>query len=110
MKSGTRLVLGLLAAALAVAILRTVCVPVGSFRAGLDRLRTGMPADSVVAILGRPNRICVDGRAERWVYTDRPPPDEPPRLTGPDCGAPTTASELAFDADGRLLRVVREAP
>lgn len=127
MASGTRLVLGLVAAALAVAILRTVCVPVGSFRAGLDGLEWGMPADSVRAALGPPNRICVGGEvehvdppagldraalaavtAERWIYSERAPEDEPPRVPGPDCRSEPTATELGFDAGGRLRWFVRE--
>lgn len=132
MSSGTRLVLILVLAAAAVAALRFLCVPVGSFRAGLEELGWGMPADSVVARLGPPNRICATARvdhlllpaeadtarlrrtlgevtAERWVYTDRPPPDEPPRDDDPACEAPPAATELGFDAAGRLRWISREA-
>ncbi|HUP19764.1 MAG TPA: hypothetical protein VM778_07395 [Gemmatimonadota bacterium] len=127
MSSGTRVVLLLLAVALALALLRTLCVPVGSFRAALDELAWGMPADSVESLLGRPNRICltpdaghltlpagvdpasVEGAtAERWVYSERPPPDDTPRDAGPGCRPPPAATELGFDASGRLRWLVRE--
>lgn len=127
MSSGTRLVLVLVAVAIALAALRTLCVPVGSFRAGLDELRRGMPADSVEALLGGPNRICLAPdlqhldlpggldrealaatTAERWIYSDRPPPDDPPRIEGPDCRPPPAATELGFDRAGRLTWLVRE--
>jgi hypothetical protein len=125
--SGTRVVLGLVALALALAILRTLCVPVGSFRAALDELAWGMPADSVESLLGRPNRICLTpevghldlppgvdaasvrgGTAERWIYSDRPPPDDPPRDADPECRPPPAATELGFDTSGRLRWWVRE--
>lgn len=128
MASGTRLVLGLLAAAAAVAILRSACVPVGSFRGGLDGLEWGMPADSVRTALGPPNRICVGGdvdhvdppagldrpalgraTAERWIYSERPPQDDPPRGDGPDCRPEPAATELGFDTGGRLRWIVRES-
>lgn len=128
MRSGTRLVLVFLAAAAGVALLRGLCVPVGSFRAGLDELRWGMPADSVVAVLGRPNRICVSAEvghvgsapgadratlraatAERWIYSDRPPPDDPPRIAAPGCRPPPAAAELGLDDHGRLRWLVRES-
>lgn len=117
-------------AAAAVALLRTLCVPVGSFRAGLDALAWGMTADSVVAVLGHPNRICTDPgvthiplsgpdsaavraalvafTAERWEYRDRRPRRPIPRLADPGCRAPQLATELGFDDDGRLRWVIRE--
>jgi hypothetical protein len=113
-----------------IAILRTILVPVGSFAEGMDRLRWGMPADSVVAALGEPNRICVSGAvdhvplsgpdtlavrralrehtAERWVYTRRGARRPVPRDTDPGCRAPSIATELGFDAAGRLRWYVRE--
>lgn len=128
MRSGTKLAIGLVAAAAVIAALRLLCVPVGSFREGLERLEWGTPADSVVSILGRPNRICAsasighvrlpDGvdpaaveaaTAERWVYSDRSPPDDPPRDADPACRPAPAATELGFDEAGRLRWVVREA-
>ncbi|MDX1660326.1 MAG: hypothetical protein R3326_00935 [Gemmatimonadota bacterium] len=128
MRSGTKLAIGLLVGAAILATLRMVCVPVGSFREGLDRLEWGMPADSVVSLLGRPNRICASGSmgqvrvpgevdpavvedatAERWVYSERSPPDDPPRDPDPGCRPPPAATELGFDGSGRLRWVVRES-
>ena len=116
---------------LGVAILRTVCVPVGSFRSSVDRLEWGMPADSVLAILGLPNRICthptvihlelVDtdtaklasvlerSTAERWVYAKRPPRRPVPRIADPGCRAPAGATELGYDDQRRLRWRLREA-
>lgn len=127
MRSGTRLAILLVVAAAAIAAARMVCVPVGSFREGLDRLDWGMPADSVVATVGRPNRICASGSvdhvrlpndldpeavaaatAERWIYSDRSPPDDPPRDPDPGCRPAPAATELGFDGSGRLRWVVRE--
>lgn len=127
MRSGTKLAIVLVVAAAGIAALRMVCVPVGSFREGLDRARWGMPADSVISILGRPNRICASGSvdhlrlpagadpeavaaatAERWVYSDRSPPDDPPRDPDPGCRPPPAATELGFDDSGRLRWMVRE--
>ena len=107
-----------------------ILVPVGSFAEGIDRLRWGMPADSVVAALGEPNRICVSGAvdhvplsgpdtlavrralrehtAERWVYTRRGARRPVPRDTDPGCRAPSIATELGLDADRRLRWYVRE--
>jgi hypothetical protein len=118
------------AGAAAIAFLRTVLVPVGSFREGLASLAWGMPADSVVAILGEPNRICLgadvdhvplgapDSAAvrralrgtttERWVYTRREGRRPIPRDAGPGCRAPSIATELGFDSRGRLAWYVRE--
>lgn len=130
LSSGSRLALVLLGAAAAVAILRTVCVPVGSFREGLANLRWGMPADSVVQILGDPNRICAGAdvdhlalagpdsadlraalrrsTAERWIYTRREGRRPIPRDSGPGCRAPSIATEIGLDGGGRLRWVVRE--
>lgn len=113
-----------------IAILRMVCVPVGSFREALDELAWGLSADSVVGILGEPNRICASGHvdhvpllgadtaalrealraatAERWVYTRRGASRPIPRDSGPDCRAPSIATEVGFDAAGRLRWYVRE--
>lgn len=116
----------LLGAAAMVAALRFLCVPVGSFRAGLDELTWRMPADSVRAVLGEPNEICESGAvehlsagpdttaalarvtAERWVYSERSPRSPVPRSTDPACRAPFTATELGFDRQGRLVWLVRE--
>jgi hypothetical protein len=128
--SGRKLALILLLGASLVALLRMIFVPVGSFRAGLDRLRFGMSADSVREILGDPNVICtapgVDhleladldsaaarralraATAERWVYSRPRPREDVPRDPRPDCRAPVMASELGFDAGGRLRWYVRE--
>lgn len=118
-------------AAAAVAALRTVCVPVGSFRQGLEEVRWGMPADSVREVLGEPDRICthptvahlslpaadsarvraalVRSTAERWEYSDRRRGGGPPdRVVDPACRAPILATELGFDAAGRLRWIVRE--
>ncbi|MFN2383453.1 MAG: hypothetical protein ABR559_04220 [Gemmatimonadota bacterium] len=114
----------------AVALLRTLCVPVGSFRGGLDALTLGLPADSVIAVLGHPNRICTDpgvahiplsgadsaavraalvaSTAERWEYRDRRPRRPIPRVADPGCRAPQLATELGFDGAGRLRWVIRE--
>ena len=122
--------LAVVALAGAIAILRMVCVPVGSFREALDDLAWGMPADSVVGILGEPNRICERGAvdhvplagadtaalrdalraatAERWVYTRRGASRPIPRDTDPACRAPSIATEVGFDAAGRLRWYVRE--
>lgn len=130
MRSGTKLALGLVLAAALVAVLRGAVFDVGSFRAGLDALAWGIPADSARAVLGRPNRICASGRvdhldvagpeadatraaltrvtAERWVYSERPPPDDPPRIADAACRPPPAATELGFDARGRLRWIVRE--
>lgn len=119
-----------MALAVVIAILRTVCVPVGSFREGLEELAWGLPADSVVGILGEPNWICASGAvdhvplsgadtsalrkalraatAERWVYTRRGATRPIPRDPDPDCRAPSIATELGFDAAGRLRWYVRE--
>lgn len=131
MKTGTKLVLGLVGFAIVVAALRTLCVPVGSFRDGLDRLAWGTPADSVEAALGLPNQICTDpgvdhldvrgedaerlqealaaATAERWVYTARPPRSLVLRDPDSACRAPVMATELGFDTNGRLRWFVREA-
>ncbi|HEU4463658.1 MAG TPA: hypothetical protein VFS53_01300 [Gemmatimonadota bacterium] len=120
----------MVAGAAAIAFLRTLLVPVGSFRDGLASLAWGMPADSVVAILGEPNRICTSGdvdhvpvaapdsanvrralragTAERWVYTRRGGRRPVPRDSSPGCRAPSIATELGFDARGRLAWYVRE--
>lgn len=127
MRSGTKLAVGLVVGAAAIAALRAACVPVGSFREGLDRLSWGTSADSVVSVLGRPNRICASGTvdhvrfpagtdpaavasvtAERWAYERRSPPDDPPRIDDPACRPAPAATELGFDAAGRLVWVVRE--
>lgn len=113
-----------------IAVLRMICVPVESFRAGLDELRWGMSREEVVAVLGEPNRICDSGRvdhlalsgpdsaavrralaertAERWVYSRREPRRPVPRDPGPGCRAPSIATEIGLDAEGRLRWVVRE--
>lgn len=119
-----------MAAGAAIAILRMVLVPVGSFRGGLDSLRWGMPADSLVEALGEPNRICLSGAvdhvpltgpdtlavrralrdntAERWVYTRRQARRPIPRDDDRGCRAPSIATELGLDAEGRLRWYVRE--
>jgi hypothetical protein len=118
------------AAGASIAILRSIFVPVGSFAEGIDRLRWGMPADSVIAALGEPNRICASGAvdhvpvagpdtlvvrqalrkntAERWVYTRRSARRPVPRDADPRCRAPSIATELGFDAERRLRWYVRE--
>ena len=106
-------------------------MPVGSFREGFDRVALGASAADVEAALGRPNRICVSpavdhvaappgadpaafrarlagATAERWIYMERPPPDDPPRIDDPRCVPEPTATELGFDAAGRLRWRVRE--
>ena len=120
----------MVALAAAVAILRMVCVPVGSFRDALGDLAWGLPADSVVGILGEPNRICASGAvdhvplsgpdtaalrdalravtAERWVYTRRGASRPIPRDSDPDCRAPSIATEVGFDSAGRMRWYVRE--
>ncbi len=130
MRSGSRLVLLMLGVGVAVATLRTICVPVGSFRAGLDALRWEMPSDSVRAILGDPNWICtvpavdhLDVRApdsaavraalrattgERWVYSRSEPRNPAPRVSDAGCRAPIMATELGFDRQRRLRWLVRE--
>lgn len=117
-------------AAAAVAILRMVCVPVGSFRTGLEELRWGMSQAEVTDVLGEPNRICgsaeidhvplsrpdsaavrralAENTSGRWVYTRREPRRPIPRETGPGCRAPSIATEIGFDVDGRLRWIVRE--
>jgi hypothetical protein len=89
-----------------------------------------MPADSVRAALGEPNRICASGSvdhvplagadtaalraslreatAERWVYTRRNASRPVPRDPDPACRAPSIATELGFDAGRRLRWYVRE--
>lgn len=130
-RSGRVLVLVLLLGAATIIALRALCAPVGSFRAGLDRLTWGMPADSVREVLGDPNVICTaptvahlklavspdtarvrrllaGATAERWVYA-RPRPEDPvPRDPRPDCRAPVMGTELGFDGEGRLRWHVRE--
>jgi hypothetical protein len=122
--------IAVVALAALIAILRMVCVPVGSFREALDELAWGLPADSVVGILGEPNRICASGAvdhvpltgadtaalrealraatAERWVYTRRGASRPIPRDSDPGCRAPSIATELGFDTVGRLRWYVRE--
>lgn len=117
-------------AAAGIAILRMLLVPVGSFPEGLASLEWGMPSDSVVAVLGEPNRICASGAvdhvplsardsanvrralrestAERWLYTRREARRPVPRDADPGCRAPSIASELGLDAEGRLRWYVRE--
>ncbi|HEY7471784.1 MAG TPA: hypothetical protein VIE68_05485 [Gemmatimonadota bacterium] len=119
-----------MAGAAIVAILRMVLVPVGSFREGLASLSWGMPADSVRAVLGEPNRICASSSvdhvplsgpdtaavrsalrtatAERWIYTRREGRRPIPRDADPACRAPSIATELGFDASLRLRWYVRE--
>ena len=46
--------------------------------------------------------------AERWVYTRREGRRPIPRDADPACRAPSIATELGFDADGRLRWYVRE--
>ena len=46
--------------------------------------------------------------AERWVYTRRGASRPVPRDTDPACRAPSIATELGFDATGRLRWYVRE--
>jgi hypothetical protein len=118
------------AVAATIAILRTILVPVGSFGGGLESLTWGMSADSVGDVLGEPNRICATGRvdhvpltgpdssatrrvlrdrtAERWVYTRRAARRPIPRDPDSRCRAPSIATELGFDAEGRLRWYVRE--
>lgn len=120
----------LVGAAAGIAILRMLLVPVGSFPEGLASLEWGMPADSVVAVLGEPNRICASGAvdhvplsapdtanvrralrestAERWVYTRREGRRPVPRDPDPGCRAPSIATELGLDAERRLRWYVRE--
>lgn len=127
--SGRRLALAVVIAAAAIAGLRTILVPVGSFRAGLDQVRFGMTADEVRRILGDPNRVCTtsmvehvelrgdnaamrgalrEATAERWVYSRSRPPSVSPRDASIDCRAPVLATELGFDPDRRLRWYVRE--
>ena len=111
------------------AVLRSVCVPVSSFRAALEQVHIGMSADSVKARLGLPNQVCIlpdlahlvtgsENRdpaeltartRERWVYTERRPRPPIPRVDTPGCRAPAGATELGFDDRGRLLWMAREA-
>lgn len=129
--SGRHLALLVVLGAAAVALLRMLCVPVGSFREGLDRISFGMPADSVREELGNPNLVCTDpsvghlklsvspdtaavrralaaATAERWVYSRARPSSEVPRDPRPECHAPVMGSELGFDSAGRLRWFVRE--
>lgn len=90
-----------------------------------------MPADTVLAVLGPPNRICtyptathlglvesdaaelisvLEGNtAERWIYTKRPPREPIPRIADPACRAPAGATELGYDDQRRLRWRLREA-
>ncbi len=90
-----------------------------------------MSADSVLAVLGPPNRICTDpttarlglvetgatelvealerNTAESWIYTKRPPQQPIPRTTDPACRAPAGATELGYDDQRRLRWRLREA-
>ncbi|MEJ2153639.1 MAG: hypothetical protein P8Y29_12045 [Gemmatimonadota bacterium] len=90
-----------------------------------------MPADSVLAVLGPPNRICMNptatqlepversasellgvlerNTAERWIYTKRPPRQPIPRTADPACRAPAGATELGYDDQRRLRWRLREA-
>ena len=119
-----------MALAAVIAVLRMVCVPVGDFREALDDLAWGIPADSVVGLLGEPNRICESGAvdhvplsgadttalrdalrevtAERWIYTRRGASRPIPRDSDPACRAPSIATEMGFDSAGRLRWYVRE--
>lgn len=129
--SGRKLALLIVLGAAAVALLRMLCVPVGSFREGLDRLSFGMPADSVREALGNPNLICTDpsvshlklsvspdtavvrralvaATAERWVYSRARPSSHVPSDPRPECHAPVMGAELGFDGAGRLRWYVRE--
>ena len=109
-------------------------VPVGSFAEGMDRLQWGMPADSVVALLGEPNRICVsdavdhvrlsgpdtfavrralrEHTAERWVYTRRGARRPVPRDTDPGCRAPSiaTGTSRRWMSPRYLVRAVGSCP
>lgn len=129
--SGRALALVVVLGAATIAALRMICVPVGSFREGLERLSWGIPADSVREILGDPNTVCTSptvahlelsvspdtaavrralalATAERWVYA-RPRPTTPvPRDPRPDCHAPVMGTELGLDRAGRLRWYVRE--
>lgn len=89
-----------------------------------------MSADSIAGVLGQPNRICDSGEvdhlalsgpdsaatrraltdrtAERWVYTRREAHRPIPRDPAPGCRAPSIATELGLDAEGRLRWYVRE--
>ncbi|MGH7566976.1 MAG: hypothetical protein ACREK2_09120, partial [Gemmatimonadota bacterium] len=49
-----------------------------------------------------------DQTAERWLYTRRAAHRPIPRDTSPGCRAPSIATELGFDAHGRLRWYVRE--
>lgn len=90
-----------------------------------------MPADSVLVVLGPPNRVCTHPTAahlglietgatelvgvlernttERWIYTKRPPRKPVPRTTDPACRAPAGATELGYDDQRRLRWRLREA-
>ena len=129
--SGRQLALLVVLGAAAIAALRLLCVPVGSFREGLAGLSWGMPADSVREALGDPNFVCTDptvahlkisvspdtttvrralagATAERWVYARARPTTPATRDPSPDCRAPVMATELGFDGTGRLRWYVRE--
>ncbi len=127
---GKRLALAIVGLGIAVAALRTVCVPVGSFKGAIDTLEWSMPSVRVVEILGEPNRICVTPSVahlepspgadpglmerlaavtgERWIYHARPPKRPVPRRAGTTCHAGRAATELGFDRQGRLLWRVAE--
>ena len=130
--SGRWLVLMLVVFALAIAALRLLCFPAGSFREELVRLRWGTSAESVREALGEPDVLCTtptvahlelsvspdtaavrralaSATAERWVYARPRPTTAGTRDRRPDCRAPTMAAELGFDAAGRLRWYVREA-
>ncbi len=90
-----------------------------------------MPADSVLVVLGPPNRVCTHPTAahlglietgatelvgvlernttERWIYTKRPPRKPVPRTTDRACRAPAGATELGYDDQRRLRWRLREA-
>jgi hypothetical protein len=129
--SGRKLVLLVVLGAAAIAALRLLCVPVGSFREGLAGLSWGMPADSVREALGDPNFVCTDpavahlkisvspdtatvrralagATVERWVYARARPTTPVTRDPDPVCRAPVMATELGFDGAGRLRWYVRE--
>lgn len=130
MTTGTRLVLVIVGLAVAVAVSRIACVPVGSFREGLEGLEWGMSAETIESTLGLPNRVCTQPRvdhlildeseldrvaesllahtAERWVYSRRRPAGRPVPDPSPTCQAPPAGTELGFDGEGRLRWKVRE--
>lgn len=118
----------MLGVALSLAALRTLCVPVGSFRQALEQIAPGMTMARIVEILGEPNRICThpdvghlivetdtidaaglaDRTVERWVYSERRPRTPIPRLDDPECRALVGATELGFEAGGTLLWIARD--